>query len=160
MGGDVRRASSDGTRCGRSAASRRYQFSYNRGFYDIPFTVLIQSKTPGARVRYTLDGSAPTLTRGLGDANPVTVRVETTTTLRAMAYKIGMRPTNVDTHTYIFIEDVLKQPYGVEGFALAPGPDDLYARSVGEGLSDRYVRRGRAWDIRTSLFEWSLLGSL
>jgi len=92
------------------------KFSYNRGFYDTPFTALIQSKTPGARIRYTLDGSAPTPTRGLGDASPVTVRVERTTTLRAMAYKIGMRPTNVDTHTYIFIEDVLKQPYGVEGF--------------------------------------------
>jgi len=92
------------------------KFSYNRGFYDTPFTALIQSKTPGARIRYTLDGSAPTPTRGLGDASPVTVRVESTTTLRAMAYKVGMRPTNVDTHTYIFIEDVLKQPYGVEGF--------------------------------------------
>jgi hypothetical protein len=92
------------------------KFSDNRGFRDSPFTVLISSKTPGARIRYTLDGSAPSPTRGLGDANPVAVGVETTTTLRAMAYKAGMRPTNVDTHTYIFIEDVLQQPYSVQGF--------------------------------------------
>ncbi|MGH9460816.1 MAG: CotH kinase family protein [Vicinamibacteria bacterium] len=92
------------------------KFSYNRGFYDTPFTVLIRSKTPGALIRYTLDGSAPTPTHGLGNANPVAVSVQGTTTLRAVAYKTGLRPTNVDTHTYLFIEDVLKQPYAVEGY--------------------------------------------
>ncbi len=94
---------------------RDTQFSLNRGFYWTPFTVLIQSKTEGARIRYTLDGSAPTLTHGLGNTSPVTVSVEGTTILRAMAYKEGMVPSNVDTHTYIFIEDVLEQPYSLPG---------------------------------------------
>ena len=94
---------------------RDTQFSINRGFYWSPFTVLIQSKTEGARIRYTLDGSAPTLTHGLGNTSPVTVSVEGTTILRAMAYKEGMVPSNVDTHTYIFIEDVLEQPYSLPG---------------------------------------------
>ena len=92
------------------------QFSTDRGFYWSPTTVLIQSKTEGARIRYTLDGSAPTPAYGLGNTNPVTVSVERTTTLRAMAYKEGMVSSNVDTHTYLFIEEVLKQPYNVPGF--------------------------------------------
>ncbi len=95
---------------------RDTQFSSDRGFYWSPVTVLIRSKTPGARIRYTLDGSAPTSTGGLGDANPVTVSVEGTTTLRAIAYKEGLVSSNVDTHTYIFIEDVLNQPSSVPGF--------------------------------------------
>ena len=33
-----------------------------------------------------------------------------------MAYKDGMHPTNIDTHTYIFPTDVLKQPRHVEGY--------------------------------------------
>ena len=95
---------------------RDTQFSSNRGFYWSSFTVLIQSKTQGARIRYTLDGSAPTSTHGLGNSNPVTVSVEGTTTLRAMAYREGMIPSNVDTHTYLFIDDVLKQPPSAPGF--------------------------------------------
>ena len=85
------------------------RFKYRRGFYSAPFLQLVRSKTPGAKVRYTTDGSAPSETHGLGDSNPVAVRIETTTTLRAIAYKEGLEPTNVDTHTYIFIADVLER---------------------------------------------------
>jgi hypothetical protein len=67
-------------------------------------------------VRYTIDGTAPSPTHGLGDANIVAVPIETTTTLRAMAYKEGMEPTNVDTQTYIFLRDVLRQPAEIEGY--------------------------------------------
>ena len=55
---------------------RDTRFNHKRGFYDAPFIVLIQSRTRGARIRYTLDGTAPTSTHGLGDANPVGVRIE------------------------------------------------------------------------------------
>ncbi len=92
------------------------KFKYRRGFYSAPFVQVIRTRTPGAKVRYTLDGSAPSETHGLGDANSVVVPVETTTTLRAMAYKEGMEPTNVDTQTYIFLRDVLRQPAEVEGY--------------------------------------------
>ena len=94
------------------------RFKYRRGFYSAPFLQLVRSKTPGAKVRYTTDGSAPSETHGLGDSNPVAVRIETTTTLRAIAYKEGLEPTNVDTHTYIFIADVLKQPHEIEGYPI------------------------------------------
>ena len=92
------------------------RFKYERGFYGAPFLQVIRSKTPGAKIRYTLDGSAPTESHGSGDTNPVTVPVETTTTLRAIAYKEGMTSTNVDTQTYIFLDDVVKQPRLIEGY--------------------------------------------
>jgi hypothetical protein len=92
------------------------RFKFGRGFYSEPFLQVIRSNTTGARIRYTLDGSAPSETHGLGDTNPVAVPIETTTTLRAIAYRSGMRSTNVDTQTYIFPADVLKQPRRVAGF--------------------------------------------
>jgi hypothetical protein len=95
---------------------RDTKFKYRRGFYSAPFVQVIRTRTPEAKIRYTLDGSAPSATRGLGDSNPVAVPVETTTTLRAIAYKEGMEPTNVDTQTYIFLRDVLRQPAEIDGY--------------------------------------------
>ncbi len=47
------------------------RFNRERGFYDSGFAVVIQSRTAGAHIRYTTDGSAPSTTHGLGDENPV-----------------------------------------------------------------------------------------
>ena len=49
------------------------------------------------------------------------VPIETTTTLRAIAYRDGLERSNVDTHTYIFPRDVLKQPRYPEGFPTSIG---------------------------------------
>ena len=35
------------------------KFSHDRGFYEEPFAVTITTKTPGAQIYYTLDGSSP-----------------------------------------------------------------------------------------------------
>ena len=35
------------------------RFTRDRGFYEDPFTVEIATETPGAEIRYTLDGTAP-----------------------------------------------------------------------------------------------------
>ena len=83
------------------------KFSMDRGFYDTPFQVAITNDTPGAEIRYTLDGSEPSLANGLVYAVPIDVT--RTTSLRAAAFKAGYRPSNVDTHTYIFVNDVVQQ---------------------------------------------------
>ena len=87
------------------------KFSQDRGFYDAPFVVTITTETEGATIRYTTDGSTPTETHGRTYTGPITV--STTTCLRAMAYKRDMLPTNVDTQTYIFPEDVRTQDGGL-----------------------------------------------
>ncbi len=82
-------------------------FSVKRGFFEAPFDVAITSDTEGATIRYTLDGSAPSENDGTVYTGPVTI--SETTTLRAIAFKPGLEPTNVDTQTYIFLDDVIQQ---------------------------------------------------
>ncbi|MGJ8650133.1 MAG: lamin tail domain-containing protein [Opitutaceae bacterium] len=83
-------------------------FSLDRGFYDAPIAVAITSLTPGAEIRYTVDGTEPTAVTGQSYVNPLVI--SETTVLRAVALKSGMIPTNVDTQTYIFTADVVTQP--------------------------------------------------
>ena len=90
-------------------------FSQDRGFYTEPFDVEITSNTSGATIIYTVDGSAPSLTNGTqvtanaGEPSSATVRISTTTYLRAMAVKDDHLPTNIDTQSYIFLDDVIQQ---------------------------------------------------
>ncbi|MDB6070468.1 MAG: hypothetical protein JWL81_1639 [Verrucomicrobiales bacterium] len=82
-------------------------FSPPRGFYNTPQTVSITTATPGAVIRYTLNGTRPTDTTGTVYAGPLTISA--TTVLRAAAFLAGAAPTNVDTHTYIFPNSVQTQ---------------------------------------------------
>ena len=82
-------------------------FSHNRGFYDAPFDLVITTATPGAQIRYTTNGIAPTATTGTVYTGPV--RISQTTTVRAAAFKAGYLPTNTDTQTYLFVDDVIRQ---------------------------------------------------
>jgi len=90
------------------------KFSVDRGFYSNPFSVTITCGTAGAAIRYTLDGSTPTAVHGTLYSGPVPVN--TTTILRAVAYRTGWKPSDVDTQTYIFVEDVLNQPANPAGW--------------------------------------------
>ena len=97
------------------------KFSHNRGFYETPFSVTIATETKGAVIYYTLDGSEPydTTDNKRSSAGIVyngPVPINSTTSLRAVAVKPGYKPTNIDTHTYIFLDDVIRQPARPNGF--------------------------------------------
>jgi hypothetical protein len=97
-------------------------FSKDRGFYSSSFGVSITTQTfGGARIRYTLDGSPPTATTGTVYTGPITINK--TTTLRAAAFKSGWLPSNVDTQTYLFVNDVIRQ--SPDGSAPAGWPDSF-----------------------------------
>ncbi len=83
------------------------RFSVDRGFFRDPFEVTITTATPDAVIRYTTDGSFPSETHGQVYAGPLTI--DRTTTLRAIALRDGLVPTNVDTHSYFFVQDVVQQ---------------------------------------------------
>ncbi|MEO8350963.1 MAG: CotH kinase family protein [Chthoniobacteraceae bacterium] len=83
------------------------KFSVNRGFYDTPFTMAITTATPGATIRYTTDGSWPSETNGTIYTGPI--NVDRTMPVKAIAYKSGFISTNVDTHTYVFVDNVVTQ---------------------------------------------------
>ncbi|OHB79874.1 MAG: hypothetical protein A2Z25_09110, partial [Planctomycetes bacterium RBG_16_55_9] len=105
MGWACAAVANEGSVTGEAVADTK--FSVHRGFYEAPFSVAITTETPGAVIRYTTDGSTPTETYGRTYTGPVSV--STTTCLRAMAYKSGLVATNVDTQTYIFPADVIRQ---------------------------------------------------
>ncbi|MCU0963000.1 MAG: lamin tail domain-containing protein, partial [Pirellulaceae bacterium] len=158
-------------------------FSVDRGFYTQPFSLIISTATPGATIRYSLNGATPTdadntksltsitrsgstatatlanhgyangdwvLVRGATareyngvfvisgvtantfdytvsgvPATPATgtmtaqancytytgpITIDRTTTVRAAAFKTAYAATDVDTQTYVFLDDVLVQP--------------------------------------------------
>jgi hypothetical protein len=85
------------------------KFSVDRGFYNAPFSLEITSDTVGSTIRYTTNGSAPTATSGTIYTGPITI--DKTTVVRAIAYRNGYVPTNVDTQSYFFLNDVVNQTH-------------------------------------------------
>ena len=85
-------------------------FDHLRGRYSAPFNLALSTVTPGATIRYTLDGSTPTLNSGTIYAGPLLV--SGTKAVRAAAFKSGWRSSHVDTNTYLFIDDVVTQTAG------------------------------------------------
>ena len=97
------------------------KFSRDRGFYDTPFYLTIATETEGAFIFYTLDGSEPDdlespsrSPNGIVYTGPVLIN--RTTCVRAKAVKPGWMSSNTDTHTYIFLDDVIRQPRTPAGF--------------------------------------------
>ena len=82
-------------------------FSHKRGYYTSAFDVTISTDTPGSTIRYTTDGTLPTLSNGSTYSTPISIT--TTTVLRTRAYKTGQQETDVDTQSYIFPVDVASQ---------------------------------------------------
>ena len=81
------------------------KFKPDRGFYTNKIWVTIETETPGAVIRYSTDGTEPSATRGRIYTGPV--EVERTTVLRAAAFRTDWSPTDVDTHSYLFLSDVI-----------------------------------------------------
>ena len=92
---------------GRSGFTADPTFSATRGFFSEAFELSLTSETEGARIRYSTDGSVPSLFTGRTYTGPVVI--DGTTTLRAHATGGGMEPSNLITHTYIFVDEVLQQ---------------------------------------------------
>ena len=72
------------------------------------FQVAITTATPGATIRYTTDGSLPSATRRDGLRRP-DQRQQHDDRCGAIAFKAGFTSPNVDTQTYIFLDDVIQQ---------------------------------------------------
>jgi hypothetical protein len=98
------------------------EFSRKRGFFETPFTLELTSDTPGATIRYTLDGSQPSELKGLIYTNPIFI--DATTSVRAAAFGPDQRPSATNTHSYIFVDDLLQQPANPPGFPETWGVHD------------------------------------
>ena len=91
-----------------SLCAQKLTFSQPHGFCDAPFSLTITGDAlpEDAVIRYTVDGSMPTLA---STAYSQPLDIQTTTILRAAAFSATARLTTVATATWIFAEDVLKQ---------------------------------------------------
>jgi len=97
------------------------EFSHDRGFYVTPFSLTIATETEGADIYYTLDGSEPydldsngRSPNGIVYTGPIPMNK--TTYLRARAVKPGLKPSEINTQTFIFLDDVLQQSRTPSGF--------------------------------------------
>jgi len=111
------------------------KFSVDRGFYDTPFSLSITTATANAAIICTTNGSTPSLSNGFVYSSPITI--SGTTVIRAAAFKTGFLPSDVDTETYIFVNDVIRQsPTG----ATPPGwPATWGANDVDYGMDPDVV---------------------
>ncbi|MEM7148112.1 MAG: CotH kinase family protein, partial [Verrucomicrobiota bacterium] len=96
------------------------KFSVDRGFHREPFQLEITTATEGATIYYTTDGRTPSkgniFSGPIGAIYDGPITVDATAVIRAVALKTGFESTNVDTHTYIFVEDVIRQSADQEGW--------------------------------------------
>jgi hypothetical protein len=134
-------------------------FSVNRGFFDAPFEVTVASATTNAVVRFTVDGSEPT------ESSPVlsqALSIRGTTTLRARAFRAGWVPTDIDTQTYIFASDVIRQtatntlavgwPAGpVNGQVMRYGTDSPAAGLANDAAKTNALRQIPSLSLTTDL---------
>ena len=95
-----------------SLLSQSVTFSPERGFFTSPFQLSLTSST-GGTIMFTTDGTAPTATTGTVYSGPITIN--TTSVIRAIAVN-GSIITPVNTNTYLFLENVLKQPANIPGW--------------------------------------------
>jgi len=115
-------------------------FSVHRGLFTEPFTLEITTDTPGAQIRYTTKGEEPTATTGLVYNAQTGIYIDETTTLRAAAYRTGWVATNVDTQTYLFLDDVIRQsPNGERPGADWPNPGTVNSQLISYGMDPDIV---------------------
>jgi hypothetical protein len=101
-------------------------FSASRGIYPtaenpLPLSLDLTSDTPGAEIRYTLDASEPSPTHGQVYTGPLVIG--TSSVVRAMAYREGWTPSATVTHTYLILDDVIRQSaQGPDNFPPLPAP--------------------------------------
>ncbi len=86
----------------------------SRGLYDQPFTLLAACALPEAALRYTTDGSVPTEAGGQPYTGPLVI--SNTTIFRLAAFASNCLPSRVSTHSFIFIDQVLRQPNQPPGY--------------------------------------------
>ena len=106
-------------------------FNVSRGFFDTPFTLLLNAPLAGATIRYTRDGSEPSGTNGL----PYTgaLMITNTTIFRAASFKTNMLPSVAVTHTYLFLDSVIRQPTN------PPGNPPNWGTATGAGFPNTTV---------------------
>jgi hypothetical protein len=88
------------------------------GFFSQPANVVLTTATPGATILYTTDGSVPSISGSVTNGNVYNgpVNITNTTAFRAAAFAPNLLPALTVTRTYLFTEDIIRQPNNPAGY--------------------------------------------
>jgi hypothetical protein len=110
------------------------------GIYVQPQMVSISCYTEGATIRYTLDGTEPTVTSTLiASGTQLPAQIATATTLKVKAWKDGATPSRTTTASYTF---GVASPYFVPGGGAYAAGQTVEMYSPTEGSTIRYTTDG------------------
>jgi len=118
-------------------------FSVASGTYTSAQNVTISTSTTGATIRYTTDGSEPTVN---SPVYSTAIKVSKTTTLKAKAFKAGMNDSATASATYTIEEVVPVQTVATPSFSLASGTykteQNVTISTATAGATIRYTTNG------------------
>jgi uncharacterized repeat protein (TIGR03803 family) len=109
------------------------------GAYSSAQTVTIISATPGASIRYTLDGSTPTETNGTPYSGPVLISANTS--LTAIAYESGFTDSPLNSGNYTFLPQVAAPTFS-PGSGTYVDSQTVTISTATNGASIRYTTDG------------------
>ncbi len=107
-------------------------FTLRGGFYSGPQSITISSILPGSFMRYTLDGSEPSMNSAIYSGP---IDINSTTIIRIKGYNPGYLPSKTVTNTYFIDEGTFTLPV----ISISAAPDDLWDDDTGiyvEGNGD------------------------
>ncbi|MBN2633633.1 MAG: CotH kinase family protein [Bacteroidales bacterium] len=102
-----------------STAYAQPRFSHRHGFYETPFALTIIPSSSGSDLYFTNDGSVPGPSHGTLYTSPLLI--DTTTVIRAVEVNNGTAG-KVSTSTYLFADDIVRQPNDPEAYPSEWGP--------------------------------------
>jgi hypothetical protein len=92
--------------------------SVDAGFFSQPFNLVLTTPTPGATILYTTNGSVPSISGSATNGNVYSgpINIARTTVIRAAAFAPNLLPTLTMSRTYLFPEDIIRQPNNPAGY--------------------------------------------
>ena len=126
-----------------TGAVEAVHFSVERGYFNSPFYLSLHTATPGAVIRYTMDGQVPTETIGTNYTGPILI--DRTRMLRAAAFKPNSLPSVTRTHTYLYNIPVSRMR--IPAMSLVTASNHLYgATGIMETNPRNTTQHGMAWE--------------
>src|SRR6185436_7535571 len=135
-------------------------FSTSRGHFTQPFNLALSCPTRGSFIRYTTNGTEPTLSNGLLYTGPLSVT--NTLFLRAAAFATNKLSSRIDSQSYLFnqtavirslpiisiqtAENNMTGTNGIIGMSGGTGPPNNPWTPVGAGDYYNPTKTGIAWE--------------
>jgi hypothetical protein len=115
-------------------------FNPPAGTYSSAQSVALSSTTPGATIRFTLDGSNPTATTGTVYSGPIAVN--STTTVKAIATASGFVDSPVSSATYTITQPAAAAPTFSPGSGTYTTAQSVTLSTSTPGATIRYTTNG------------------